>query len=290
MALLLVACSANELPCAAGGIPFAAELQAATGIAKSKASKRRVDVSIPYQRTVPAKNQAKHIRRRPQGRRVRASHTSGVKNGVVVESVNVGLPQEATWNRQTFTTAIVKRPVRGRVRLLGVNAEGDDQADRTVHGGVDKAIYGYGTLDYEWWHETHDVAPEPGLFGENLTLSGIDLSECLIGERWRFGSALLEVSEPRVPCYKLAYRMNDPHFVKLFSQALRPGSYFRIVEEGDVGAGDGGELQFRPDTHDVTVRECMRIYLFARGERQRLASVAALGEDWRKWAAEPPAT
>ena len=211
-----------------------------------------------------------------------------MSNAVVVESVNVGTPQEAVWNRQTFTTAIIKRPVRGRVRMAGVNAEGDDQADRTVHGGPDKAIYAYGTLDYEWWHEEHGVDPMPGLFGENLTLSGIDLGACLIGERWRVGSALLEVSEPRIPCYKLAYRMNDPHFVKLFGKALRPGSYFRIVEEGEVGAGDRAELAYRPGEHELTVRETMRIYLFAKDERQKFTGVSALGEDWRSWAAQAP--
>jgi MOSC domain-containing protein YiiM len=205
---------------------------------------------------------------------------------MLCESVNVGRPQEVTWNRKTFTTAIVKRPVAGRVAITGVNVEGDDQADRSVHGGTDKAVYAYGSNDYDWWHEEHGIAVEPGLFGENLTLRGIDLGACLIGERWRIGGALLEVSEPRIPCFKLAYRMNDARFIKAFSQALRPGTYFRILEEGVVGAGDPIELQSRPGAHDLSVRECMRIFLFDHDQRHKLASVEALGAGWRKWGAD----
>lgn len=201
-----------------------------------------------------------------------------------VESVNVGQPLEVTWNRRTFTTAIRKQPVAGRVRVAGVNVAGDDQADRTVHGGRDKAVYAYGVEDYAWWEESHGIAVEPGLFGENLTLRGVDLNACLIGERWRVGSAVLEVCDPRVPCFKLAYRMNDPNFVKVFGSALRPGAYFRIVEEGDVARGDSAVLLHKPDAHGVTVREVMRIYLFARSERRALASIEALGEGTLEWA------
>ncbi|MBV8491427.1 MAG: MOSC domain-containing protein [Candidatus Eremiobacteraeota bacterium] len=206
----------------------------------------------------------------------------------VVESVNVGRPQEVVWNRQAFTTAIVKRPVTGRVSIAGVNVEGDDQADRTVHGGVDKAVYAYALEDYEWWSAAHGISFEPGLFGENLTLRGVDLSACLIGERWRIGSALLEVSEPRIPCYKLAYRMNEAGFVKKFGQALRPGSYFRILEEGDVAAGDRATIEYRPASHEVSVYEVMRVRLFARNEKRKLANVQGLSEDWRAWALEEP--
>ena len=201
-----------------------------------------------------------------------------------IESVNVGTPREVTWGRQTFITAIHKAPVAGRLPVRGVNIAGDDQADRTVHGGESKAIYGYAAEDYDWWAREHDIATEPGLFGENLTLRGIDLNECLIGERWQIGSTVLEVSEPRLPCFKLAYRMNDAHFIKTFSSALRTGTYFRIVNEGDVAAGDSATLVSKPDDHDVTVRDVARIYVYDRGQRARLLRVAALNAKWKDWA------
>ncbi len=171
------------------------------------------------------------------------------------------------------------------MRAQGVNLAGDDQADRTVHGGVDKAIYAYGIEDYAWFERERGIAVRPGLFGENLTTRGVDLGALLVGERWRVGSALLEVSEPRLPCFKFAWRMDDPQWIKTFAKALRPGAYFRIVEAGDVAAGDAAELEFRPEHHGATIREVMRIRLFAPGERAKLANVAALPEDWRRWAA-----
>ena len=201
-----------------------------------------------------------------------------------VKSVNVGQIAEVTWGGRSFTTAIRKHAVAGRVPVVGVNLAGDDQADRSVHGGEDKAVYGYAMADYDWWAREGGVSLAPATFGENLTLDGVDLGACKIGERWRVGTALLEVSEPRLPCFKLGYRMNDPGFVRTFSHALRPGSYFRILEEGDVAAGDAAERLFQPQDHDVTVREVMRIRLFAPGERARLLSVERLPADWREWA------
>jgi MOSC domain-containing protein YiiM len=203
-----------------------------------------------------------------------------------IESVNVGTPREVTWNRQTFTTAIHKVPMVGRLPVRGVNIEGDDQADRSVHGGESKAIYAYASEDYEWWAREHDVESEPGLFGENLTLSGVELNECLIGERWQVGSTVLEVSEPRLPCFKLAYRMNDNHFIKVFSSALRTGTYFRIVTDGEVAAGDRATLVSKPSDHDVSVRDVARIYVYDRGERSRLLHVSALSAKWQDWARE----
>jgi MOSC domain-containing protein YiiM len=203
-----------------------------------------------------------------------------------IESVNVGTPREVTWNRQTFTTAINKAPMLGRLPVRGVNIQGDDQADRSVHGGESKAVYGYAAEDYDWWASEHGIAIVPGLYGENLTFRGVDLNACLIGERWQVGTTVLEVSEPRLPCFKLAYRMNDAHFVKTFSSALRTGTYFRIVTEGDVAAGDSATLLSKPADHDVTVRDVARIYVYDRGQRARLLQVEALNEKWKTWARE----
>jgi MOSC domain-containing protein YiiM len=151
--------------------------------------------------------------------------------------VNVGGVRTVDVGDGTVETAIWKSPVEGRVPLRGVNVSGDDQADRSVHGGEHKAVYAYAWEDTLWWQEELGRELEPGNFGENLTLSGVDVPEAVVGERWQVGSALLEVSEPRFPCFKLGLRMGDPRFVKRFAAARRTGTYLRIVEGGDVGAG-----------------------------------------------------
>jgi MOSC domain-containing protein YiiM len=159
-----------------------------------------------------------------------------------VVSVNVGLPRVVEWHGRQVETAIWKEPVDGRIPVRGVNVDGDGQADLRVHGGRDKAVYSYAIEDYEWWSEQLGRELEPGTFGENLTVSGIDLSEVGIGSRWRVGTAVLDITQPRFPCFKLGIRMGDAAFVKQFERAARFGAYFRIVEEGDVGAGDEIEV------------------------------------------------
>jgi MOSC domain-containing protein YiiM len=154
-----------------------------------------------------------------------------------VASVNVGGVRTVEWRERLVTTAIWKSPVDGRVVLRGVNLDGDDQADRRVHGGPDKAVYAYAVEDYAWWSATTGELG-PGTFGENLTTSGIDLTAARIGDRWRVGSAVLEVAQPRQPCFKLGIRMGDDAFPGRFAEAGRPGAYLRIVSAGDVGAGD----------------------------------------------------
>jgi MOSC domain-containing protein YiiM len=168
-----------------------------------------------------------------------------------VESVNVGQPRAVQVNGHTVLTAIWKSPVEGRVALRGVNLSGDDQADRTVHGGPDKAVYAYAAEDTEWW-ETHlGVSLDVAAFGENLTVRGLPVSEAVIGEHWEVGSTLLEVAQPRLPCFKLGLRMGDPGFLKRFAAAARPGAYLRVIREGDIGAGDRISVRSRP-AHRVT--------------------------------------
>jgi MOSC domain-containing protein YiiM len=168
-----------------------------------------------------------------------------------VESVNVGTPRAVQVDGHTVWTAIWKSPVPGRVPLRGVNLRGDDQADRTVHGGPDKAVYAYGAEDTEWWEAELGASLGPGAFGENLTVRGLAVSEAVIGERWAVGSTLLEVAQPRLPCFKLGLRMGDPRFLKRFADAGRPGAYLRVVDEGDIGAADPIEVVARPP-HGVT--------------------------------------
>ena len=203
-----------------------------------------------------------------------------------VESVNVGTPSIARWKGRTFATGIVKSPVSGRVAVRGVNIAGDDQADRSVHGGPDKAVYAYSREDIDWWAQTLGRHVEAGRdFGENLTTVGIDLAEAIIGERWRVGTVVLEVSEPRVPCYKLAMRMNDALFPKRFSAALRMGAYLRIIEEGDIGAADAIAVTGRPE-HGLTIALAARIYLFEHNASARFLETPQLSEKWRSWARE----
>jgi MOSC domain-containing protein YiiM len=159
-----------------------------------------------------------------------------------IVSVNVGEQRDVEWFGRTVRTAIWKSPVDGRIAVRGVNLAGDDQADRRVHGGPDKAVYAYAVEDYAWWAEQgEDVGP--GVFGENLTTEGVDLSGAVLGQRWRVGSVVLEVAQPREPCFKLGIRMGRASFRDDFAAAERPGAYLRIVEEGDVGAGDAIEVQ-----------------------------------------------
>jgi MOSC domain-containing protein YiiM len=201
-----------------------------------------------------------------------------------VESVNVGTPRPAEWKGRTFPTAIVKSPVAGRIAVRGVNIAGDGQADRSVHGGPDKAVYAYSREDIDWWAQTLGRPIVPGGdFGENLTTVGIDLGAAIIGERWHVGSVVLEVSEPRVPCYKLAMRMGDAAFPKKFGAALRTGAYLRIIEEGDIAAGDAIAVSRRPD-HGLSIAAAARIYLFEHSASARFLEIPQLSEKWRAWA------
>jgi MOSC domain-containing protein YiiM len=201
-----------------------------------------------------------------------------------VVSVNVGAPRTVQWHGRQVTSAIWKQPVTGRRRVRGVNVDGDDQADRRVHGGTTKAVYVYAAEDYNWWGTTLGVALEPGTFGDNLTVTGVDLADRLVGERWRIGTARLRVTEPRIPCFKLGVRMGDAGFVERFAAAARPGSYLAIDGEGDIGADDPIELLHRPD-HEVTVGMVERAYHGQRELRERLVDVPDLSEAWRNWAA-----
>jgi MOSC domain-containing protein YiiM len=155
--------------------------------------------------------------------------------------------------KREISTAIWKQPVEGRVRVRGVNLDGDEQADLSVHGGPDKAVYAYAIEETRLWEEELGRELGVGAFGENLTTTGVDVSGALIGERWRVGTTLLEVVQPRFPCFKLGVRMDDPGFVRRFAQGSRPGAYLRIIEEGELGTGDEVSIVERPD-HGVSSR------------------------------------
>src|SRR5215469_1556499 len=200
-----------------------------------------------------------------------------------VLSVNVGTVREFEYHGRPAKSAIWKSPVAGRIAARGVNLDGDDQADRRAHGGSDKAIYAYAVEDARWWEQEKRRSFAYGEFGENLTTEGIDVNQALVGERWEIGTAVVEVSEPRIPCWRLGVRMNDPMFPRRFAEAIRPGAYLRIVVEGSVGARDKIQVIERP-AHGLTVHDVSRIYTRDRDEVERLLAVPELSESWRKWA------
>lgn len=154
-----------------------------------------------------------------------------------IQTVNVGLPQTHTWKGRSVRTAIFKHPVEGPVRLEMTSIEGDEQANKRVHGGPNKAVYAYDMAFYRFWEETGKTL-ESGHFGENLTTVGLPDHEAGLGDTFRVGTAVLMVVQPRFPCNNLNVRFNDSTMVKQFQQARRHGIYFRVVEPGEVKAGD----------------------------------------------------
>jgi len=202
-----------------------------------------------------------------------------------VLSVNVGTVRVFEYHGHPAKSAIWKSPVAGRIVARGVNLDGDDQADRQAHGGPDKAVYAYAVEDARRWEQEIGRSFAYGEFGENLTTEGIEVNNALVGERWAIGTTVLEVSEPRIPCWRLGVRMNDPIFPRRFTEAMRPGTYLRLVVEGSVGAGDAIRVVERPG-HDLTIRDVFRIYTRDRHEVERLLAVPQLSESWRRWATE----
>ena len=201
-----------------------------------------------------------------------------------IVSVNVGLPRDLPHRDGVVESGIVKESVEGPVAVGRTNLAGDGQADLSVHGGPDKAVYAYPHEHYAAWaRELGRGDLEPGRFGENLTLEGILEDEARIGDTLRMGTAVLEVSQPRVPCFKLAIRMGDPAFAKPFLRSRRTGFYLRVLEEGEVRAGDPvARVHDAPDS--MSVREVAA--LLGEGASpealDRGAALASLPLGWRE--------
>lgn len=200
-----------------------------------------------------------------------------------LSAINVGPVRTVVWRGRTITTGIWKTPVDGPVDVRGINVAGDDQGDREVHGGPDKAVYAYAREDQAWWAAHIGRAIDPGTFGENLTTLGMDVTNAVIGERWVIGGVVLEVSQPRIPCYKLGIRMDDPQFPARFAAAGRPGAYLRIVRPGRISAGDAIRVIDRP-AHGVTVGLVERAYHVDDALIPRLFEAPELTESWTHWA------
>ncbi|MDP1712874.1 MAG: MOSC domain-containing protein [Candidatus Nanopelagicaceae bacterium] len=201
-----------------------------------------------------------------------------------VISVNVTyLVHEDEWTGSVGRTGIDKRSVSGRVRLAENAVEGDVVADRKNHGGFDKAVYSYSREDANWWEDELGIPISNGRFGENLTTEGISINDAVIGERWSIGTAIVEVSQPRTPCRVFAGFWDRPNLIKEFTNAGRSGAYLRIIEEGDVGAGDEIVIVGKP-SHGITISD---LFLARGEERSRIFEFLASSESSntvRQWA------
>jgi MOSC domain-containing protein YiiM len=205
-------------------------------------------------------------------------------------SLNVGLPTPVSWRGRRIMTGIFKGPVAGRVPLRRHNLAGDGQADLSVHGGPEKAVYAYPSEHYPFWRRELELESLPwGAFGENLTTEGWWEDEVHVGDRFRIGGiggVELVVTQPRMPCFKLALRFDRDDIVERFLESGRPGIYFAIVQEGEIGAGDAME-RIHEDESGVTVVDVVRLYLDRKGEGdpellRRAAGVEALAAGWRE--------
>ncbi len=201
-------------------------------------------------------------------------------------SLNIGLPREVTWQGKTVATGIFKEPISDRKMLRFLNIDGDRQADLTVHGGRDKAVYAYPVEHYDYWRgELPDMDLPWGMFGENLTTTGLLEDTVNIGDRFRIGSAEIMVTQPRRPCYKLGIKFGRTDIVKRFQDSHLSGIYFSVVKEGEVGVGDGIELIHR-DENNVTVADINRLYLRKNIDLEllhRAVEVKALAENLRNY-------
>jgi len=201
-------------------------------------------------------------------------------------SLNVGLPRDVIWKGKSVTTSIFKVPVEGRVKLKTLNLDGDRQSDLTVHGGVHKAVYAYPSEHYDYWRRELGGTELPwGMFGENLTVDGLFEDELNIGDRVRIGTAELTITQPRLPCYKLAVKFGRDDIIKRFLESRRTGFYFAVLKEGDVGAGDSIEFISR-DANELKVAGVTRLYLDGQDDLeglQRALRVDTLPESWKTY-------
>jgi len=199
-------------------------------------------------------------------------------------SIFIGRPTTVEYNGRTVSTGIFKQAVTQKVSVGKLNIEGDQQADLTVHGGVNKAVYAYPSEHYGFWKaERPDLSFEAGVFGENLSVTGMWETDVCIGDAFRIGSTVLSVTSPRMPCFKLGVKMGDPRFVRDFLQANRSGFYFKVIEEGAIEPGDKIE-QVGEDGYGLTIDEVVRLYTTEKSNQELLRKAVdapSLPEDWK---------
>ena len=203
-----------------------------------------------------------------------------------VVSVNVSKPKDVVHDGAVVSTGIFKEPVKGRLWVRKLGIEGDGQADLTAHGGPDQAVYAYPVEHYAYWEEQFGRDPLPfGQFGENLSITGIDEASARVGDTLKIGTAVLQVTQPRLPCYKLGIRMGaGKTFPKRFQKSGRVGFYLRVIKEGELAAGDRIERVDVPDS--VTIIEFLKVYGSKRPSRRAISRVLAapgLSHAWRTY-------
>jgi len=201
-------------------------------------------------------------------------------------SVNIGLPRDVIWQGKRVTTGIFKQPVAGRVMVRSLNLDGDRQADLTVHGGLDKAVYAYPSEHYDYWRSELPGIDVPwGMFGENFTTVGLLEHTVNIGDCFRIGSAEVRVTQPRMPCYKLGIKFGRADMIKRFLDSQLTGFYFSVLQEGEVEVGDSIELISR-DEHNLTVADVTRLYARKADSLamlRRAVQNEALPANWRDY-------
>jgi MOSC domain-containing protein YiiM len=205
---------------------------------------------------------------------------------VKIISLNVGLPRLVLRGEEPVSTGIFKDPVAGRVRLRTLNLDGDRQADLSVHGGLEKAVYLYPSEHYEFWkRELPEMELPWGMFGENFTTTGLWETETNVGDRFRVGSAEVMVTQPRMPCYKLGIRFGRADILKRFLASERSGFYFSVAKEGEVAVGDKFEL-IEKNASGVRVVDVTRLYSSDKRNvdlLRRAIATEALPENWRSF-------
>ena len=205
-------------------------------------------------------------------------------NNAKIISINIAKTiHTGDWTGSEGRTGIDKEPVLGPVKLENQGVAGDSVIDRKAHGGFDKAVYAYAREDAIWWEHEIGKSISAGAFGENLTTQGIDLNNCKIGERWRIGSAILEISEPRIPCRVFAGFWQRPTLIKDFTEAKRSGAYLRIIEDGVINTGDEIEVIFKPE-HEITILDIFEAKSGNREKINEIAKVKELSEKYQEWA------
>jgi MOSC domain-containing protein YiiM len=203
-----------------------------------------------------------------------------------VLSVNVGLPRNVLYNGQIINTAIFKDPVKGPIMLRKLNLDGDRQADLTVHGGIDKAVYSYPVEHYDYWRKQFpDTDLKWGMFGENFTTEGLLEEAVNVGDQFQIGSAKLVATQPRMPCYKLGVRFGRMDVIRRFMTSGRPGIYFKILKEGEVKTGDKIK-NIKRDKNNVTVKDIVSLYISKNHidiieMMRRAIKIRDLPEGWR---------
>jgi MOSC domain-containing protein YiiM len=210
-----------------------------------------------------------------------------------VVSVNVSKPKDVVHDGAVVSTGIYKEPVKGRLWVRKLGIEGDGQADLTAHGGPDQAVYAYPVEHYAYWEEQLGRDPLPfGQFGENLSITGIDEASARVGDTLKIGTAVLQVTQPRLPCYKLGIRMGaGKTFPKRFQKSGRVGFYLRVIKEGELAAGDRIKRVGVPDS--VTIIEFLKVYGSKRPSRRAISRVLAapgLSHAWRTYLEDMLAT